>query len=61
MKLTDSQRFWDQLGEADPMWTVLSVDEKFGGKWNADEFFATGVAATDELLREVEATGVAIN
>jgi ubiquinone/menaquinone biosynthesis C-methylase UbiE len=33
---------WYQLGKDDPLWAVLSCDAKRGGKWNPDDFLATG-------------------
>jgi len=33
---------WDRLAAADAMWTVVSDPSKFGGKWDPQEFFATG-------------------
>ena len=33
---------WNELGRVDPMWAVISWPEKAGGRWNREEFFATG-------------------
>jgi SAM-dependent methyltransferase len=46
---------WRQLGAEDPLWAVLSTDGKEGGKWNLDEFLATGegdVALYHGLIRQ---------
>jgi SAM-dependent methyltransferase len=40
---------WDRLAAADAMWTVLSDPSKFGGKWNAEEFFATGASIVERI------------
>jgi SAM-dependent methyltransferase len=37
-------RTWNSLAELDPLWTVLTIPEKRFGRWNQDEFFATGEA-----------------
>ena len=55
--MTDLSKFrtlaknWEALGETDPLFGVLSDPTKFGGKWNADEFFASGRAHIEKLLR----------
>jgi ubiquinone/menaquinone biosynthesis C-methylase UbiE len=33
---------WDKLGELDPLWVVLTDPKGKFGKWDVDEFFATG-------------------
>ena len=40
---------WDRLAAADAMWTVLSDSSKFGGKWNAEDFFATGATIVERI------------
>lgn len=47
MELKDVQKNWDKFGKMDPFWSILTVPEKFGNKWNVDEFFKTGV---DEIF-----------
>jgi SAM-dependent methyltransferase len=33
---------WQTLGRDDQLWAIVSLEGKRGGKWDADEFFATG-------------------
>ena len=40
---------WDRLAAADAMWTVLSDPSKLGGKWNVEEFFATGSTIVERI------------
>lgn len=40
---------WDRLAAADAMWTVLSDSSKFGGKWDAEDFFATGATIVERI------------
>jgi hypothetical protein len=49
-------RNWDALGETDPFWAILSVEDKRGGGWEPAAFFATGekwaahvIACAEEL------------
>jgi SAM-dependent methyltransferase len=47
---------WNTFGETDPMWAVLTEPGREGGKWDPEEFFATGrreIAGVMALLDEV--------
>jgi SAM-dependent methyltransferase len=44
------QRDWDDLAEVDPLWAVLSDPGRRGGRWELDEFLATGPADVDRAL-----------
>jgi len=48
------QSAWESLGRDDPLWAVVSHDDKAAGKWDAAEFLRTGetdVSRFHELLR----------
>lgn len=55
---TDFQKLkttWEDLGKNDPLWAVLSHDDKRGSKWNPDDFFKTGetdIARYHSLLKK---------
>lgn len=51
------RRVWERLGGDDPLWAVLSDSRKRGGRWDVDEFFATGTAEVDAQLAAVGALG----
>lgn len=38
---------WGALGEDDPLWAVLSEPSKRGGRWDEQEFLATGKVEVD--------------
>lgn len=42
MDLDRLGRNWEELGRRDPLWAILSRSGHQGGKWDPDEFFATG-------------------
>lgn len=44
------RRTWQQLGSDDPLWAVLSSPDKRGGRWDIDEFFASGRGEIDNQL-----------
>ena len=41
---------WDRLAEADALWAVLTKPGTKGGRWDVDEFFATGEAEIAHVL-----------
>lgn len=46
---------WNELAALDPMWTILSVPDKIGNRWDDAEFFATGereITSLVDFLRE---------
>lgn len=55
--VTDLRKFrtlarnWEAFADTDPLFGVLSDPTKFGGKWDAAEFFASGRAHVQKLLR----------
>lgn len=58
MNLTDLQRHWDAFGRHDPMWAILTDPARKGGRWTADEFFATGVAEISGVMVDARALGL---
>ena len=44
------QREWEDLASVDPLWAILSDPERRGGRWQLDEFFATGEADVERAL-----------
>lgn len=49
---------WEKLGKDDPLWAILSWDEKRGNKWDIDEFIETGKSQVDEVVTEIEKLGI---
>lgn len=49
MNLRQLQDNFEALAAEDPLWTVLSDNAKRGGKWDLDEFYATGDPVIDDL------------
>lgn len=44
---------WEHLAKHDPLWAILISEEKARGRWNPDEFFATGVADVEHIWRRL--------
>ncbi|MET0225531.1 MAG: FkbM family methyltransferase [Dokdonella sp.] len=51
------RRVWQTLGRDDPLWAVLSQADKRGGRWQREEFFATGRVEIDAQLAALAAQG----
>ena len=47
------QENWDRMGRSDPYWAVITDPARKGGRWDPEEFFATGRAEVAALLRSV--------
>ncbi|HEY0230027.1 MAG TPA: class I SAM-dependent methyltransferase, partial [Dokdonella sp.] len=52
------RRVWQTLGRDDPLWAVLSQADKRGGRWQHEEFFATGRLEIDAQLGALAAQGL---
>jgi SAM-dependent methyltransferase len=50
MELRELQTNWDQFGRTDPMWAILTHENKRGHGWKPDEFFATGRQEVADVL-----------
>jgi hypothetical protein len=42
MELNELQRHWDILGKEDPLWAIITWQDKKGNKWDPAAFFASG-------------------
>ncbi len=58
MRLTADQRDWDELGTLDPEWAILSDPARRGGRWDTQEFFATGPRDIAKALERFAALDV---
>lgn len=54
MSLRALRRQWTILGERDPYWAIITADGKQNNQWDVDEFFSTGVAEVERVIRYVE-------
>src|SRR5262249_17960982 len=52
--LTRVRHQWTTLGERDPLWAILSENDKKDGGWDQDAFFKTGIDEIAEVLRAAE-------
>jgi len=50
MTLERHRSEWEQLAEVDPLWAVLTQADKRRGRWDRDEFLATGESEVAEVM-----------
>ncbi len=56
MSLRAVERQWTLLGERDPYWAILAAPGKTGNRWDVDEFFSTGIAEIEGVMRYLDCT-----
>src|SRR5712692_4210753 len=50
MDIQHLARTWDELGQTDPLWAILTIPEKRGNRWDTDEFFETGRRNVERIM-----------
>jgi SAM-dependent methyltransferase len=51
---------WEAFGDQDPLWAILTVPDRRGGRWDLDEFLQTGETEIAGVLDELAAFGVRV-
>lgn len=60
MQLTELQRNWNEFGQTDPLWSVLTDVRFKDNKWDPVAFFNTGEQEVESVLVSLNAMGVTI-
>ena len=58
MNTKDLQKNWDKFGKMDPLWSILTLPDKKGNKWDIHEFFATGKREIDAAMEYIKSLGI---
>lgn len=58
MTLQAQKQHWESLGKRDPLWAVCTDPERSQGRWDTDEFFATGEEEIQTVLECLSSLGV---
>ena len=61
MRLSAVREYWDRQAHSDPMWAILTDPVRSGGRWNADEFFATGTHEVSVFMKRAETWRVPVS
>lgn len=59
MEIEQLKTTWETFGRDDPLWAVLTDASRRGGRWDLDEFLATGEREVAAALGELEQLGAA--
>lgn len=59
--LDELERTWDEFGDTDPLFYILTEESKRGGRWSLDEFFQTGDTEITEALDLIDSRGVPLS
>jgi len=54
MEIEQLKSTWEAFGRDDPLWAVLTEASRRGGRWDLDEFLATGEREIADALAELE-------
>ena len=54
MSFQDYRRGWEDLGQVDPFWAVLTEPARRHGRWEPGQFFATGEAEIAALMKQAD-------
>lgn len=58
MSLSGSKQHWEDMGELDPCWAILTEPGTKYGKWDLEKFFETGSHEISRLTRVAERLGL---
>jgi SAM-dependent methyltransferase len=58
MSLKRSKRHWEDMGNLDPYWAVLSEPSTKYGKWNVEQFLETGRSEISSLVDTIRQLGL---
>lgn len=60
MSLKHVKETFEEAGRTDPMYAVLTVHDRRGGRWDPAEFFARGTKEIDAVLAYAQSAGITI-
>src|SRR5215813_11512949 len=55
MQLDELQKHWNAFARQDALWAILTSPDKDKGRWQPEEFFATGKSEIAGLMQSVAA------
>jgi ubiquinone/menaquinone biosynthesis C-methylase UbiE len=58
MQVDRQAQDWNELAELDPHWAILTAPGKRFGRWDSDEFFATGTVEAGAFMGRVQQMGL---
>lgn len=52
---------WETLAQSDPLWAILTCEDKRQGRWDPQEFFETGRQEISATLRRLDELGIELD
>ncbi|HAM52396.1 MAG TPA: hypothetical protein DCP92_17500 [Nitrospiraceae bacterium] len=59
--LDEYAKEWQGDAEADALWVILTDSRYYGGKWNVEDFFATGDEEIERVFRFMQSRSLRVN
>ena len=53
MDIKNLQKEWNAFGEKDPLWSILTEENKKNNKWDLKEFFDSGIKEIEETVKKI--------
>src|SRR5436309_6172949 len=60
MGLEELQNTWEKFAENDPLWAILTWEEKRGNKWTLNDFFATGGMEINSVMEQLRTQHISV-
>ncbi|HEY1906916.1 MAG TPA: methyltransferase domain-containing protein, partial [Myxococcaceae bacterium] len=60
-ELRDLQKVWEAQAKSDPLWAILSEQDKRGRGWKLEEFFAAGETQVAAWFERFAAAGIEVS
>ncbi|HEU5473186.1 MAG TPA: class I SAM-dependent methyltransferase [Actinophytocola sp.] len=60
MGIQELRSVWESMGETDPLWAVLTDATKRNGRWDVDEFMATGAGDVGWITERLAEAGLTL-
>lgn len=57
-RMSHQRRDWDEISRLDPLWAILSDPARRHGRWDVEEFLATGRSEIDGALQNASRWGL---
>jgi SAM-dependent methyltransferase len=58
MHINEVRKNWNNFGKTDPLWAIITWDDKKGGRWQRDEFFRTGEEEITRIMEYLRSLGI---
>lgn len=61
MEFGELKKNWDEFGATDPLWAILTENDKKGNQWDLEDFFKAGIDEIDGVMKYVQSLDIQLN